>query len=45
MSLVAILSIFGGDIDGTNSVNKSYPTYFNTIKDLGIEVDDDDIDR
>ena len=45
MSLVAILSIFGGDIDGTNSVNKSYPTYFNTIKDWGIEVDDDDIDR
>ena len=45
MSLVAILSLFGGDIEGTNSVNKSYPTYFNTIKDLGIEVDDDVIDR
>jgi 3-phosphoshikimate 1-carboxyvinyltransferase len=45
MSLVAILSLFGGDIEGTNSVNKSYPTYFSTIKDLGIEVDDDAIER
>ncbi len=45
MSLVAILSLFGGDIEGTNSVNKSYPTYFTTIKDLGIEVDDHAIER
>ena len=45
MSLVAISSLFGGDIEGTNSVNKSYPTYFSTIKDLGIEVDDDAIER
>ena len=45
MSLVAILSLFGGEIEGTNSVNKSYPTYFSTIKDLGIEVDDDAIER
>lgn len=45
MSLVTILSLFGGDIEGTNSVNKSYPAYFTTIKDLGIEVDDDAIER
>ena len=45
MSLVTLLSLFGGDIEGTNSVNKSYPTYFNTIKDLGIEVDDNAIER
>lgn len=41
MSLVALLTLFGGYIEGTNAVNKSYPTYFDIIKNLGIKVDDD----
>jgi 3-phosphoshikimate 1-carboxyvinyltransferase len=38
MSLSVLLSAFGGEIDGAETVNKSYPEFFNDIKKLGIEV-------
>ncbi len=38
MSLCVLLSVFGGEIDGAEAVNKSYPEFYNDIKKLGIEV-------
>ena len=38
MSLAVIASKFGGVIDGAESVNKSYPNFFEEIKRLGIKV-------
>ncbi len=40
MSLVVISSVFGGTINGSEAVNKSFPTFFEKIKQLGIEVED-----
>ena len=37
MSLVTLLTITGGKIDGVEAVRKSLPDYFNRIKKLGIE--------
>ncbi len=39
MSLVPILSLIGGEIEGAEAVSKSYPDYFERIKELGIEVE------
>ncbi len=41
MSLVVISSIYGGIINNTEAVNKSFPTFFEKIRQLGIEVQDD----
>ena len=41
MAFSVMLSKFGGVIDGTDAVNKSYPTFFECIKGLGIEVQDE----
>lgn len=38
MSLSVLLSVFGGEINGAEAVNKSYPEFYNDIKKLGIEV-------
>ena len=39
MALSIMLSVFGGEIEGIEAVNKSYPNFFNDLKSLGIEVD------
>lgn len=38
MSLTALASIFGGSIDGCEAVAKSFPGFFDQIKDLNIGV-------
>ena len=38
MSLAVLLTLLGGEIDGAEAVNKSYPAFFDDIKKLGIEV-------
>ncbi|MBQ9510286.1 MAG: 3-phosphoshikimate 1-carboxyvinyltransferase [Clostridia bacterium] len=38
MAMSVVASIYGGVIDGAEAVNKSYPNYFKTIKELGIEL-------
>ena len=37
MSLAVLASKFGGEIDGCEAVKKSYPSFFEHIKNLGIE--------
>ena len=39
MSLSIMLSVFGGEIEGIEAVNKSYPNFFNDLKNLGVEVE------
>lgn len=41
MALSVILSKFGGVIENAEAVNKSFPTFFEVIKELGIEVQDE----
>lgn len=41
MALSVILSKFGGVIENTEAVNKSFPNFFEVIKELGIEVQDE----
>lgn len=41
MALSVILSKFGGVIENAEAVNKSFPNFFEVIKDLGIEVQDE----
>ena len=36
MSLAVLASLYGGEIDGCEAVNKSYPSFFDHIKKLGI---------
>lgn len=36
MSLSVICSVFGGEIVGADAVNKSYPDFFNHLRQLGI---------
>lgn len=38
MALSVLLSITGGKIKGEDAVTKSYPNFFNDLKELGIEV-------
>lgn len=37
MSMVTLLSLVGGEIEGTDAVRKSFPDYFEKIKSLGIK--------
>lgn len=37
MSMVTLLSLVGGEIEGTDAVKKSFPDYFGKIKSLGIK--------
>lgn len=39
MTLAALCTITGGIIDGCYAVNKSFPTYFDILKKLGIQVE------
>lgn len=41
MALSVMLSIYGGEIEGVEAVNKSYPSFFNDLETLGIEVEYD----
>lgn len=38
MALSIMLSVYGGEIEGIEAVNKSYPNFFDDLKTLGIEV-------
>ena len=38
MSLAVLLTLTGGEIEGAEAISKSFPTFFEDIKDLGIEV-------
>ena len=41
MALTVMLSKFGGWINNTEAVNKSFPAFFDVVKTLGIEVEDE----
>ena len=41
MAFSVMLSKFGGVINNSEAVNKSYPIFFSVIKGLGIEVQDE----
>ena len=38
MALSIMLTVYGGVINGTNAVKKSYPSFFKDLEKLGIEV-------
>lgn len=38
MSLAVLCTLYGGEIEGCEAVNKSYPNFFEDIKQLGIDV-------
>ena len=38
MSLAVLLTLTGGNIEGAEAVSKSFPSFFEDIKSLGIEV-------
>lgn len=38
MSLAVLLTLTGGEIEGAEAVNKSYPSFFEDLTSLGIEV-------
>ena len=39
MSMAVLCSIFGGEIDGAEAVKKSYPEFFEVMKNLGRRID------
>ena len=39
MALSVMLSVFGGGIEGYETVSKSYPNFFDVLKQLGFEVE------
>ena len=41
MAFTVMLSKFGGVIENTEAVNKSFPTFFDVVRKLGIEVQDE----
>lgn len=41
MAFTVMLSKFGGVIENTEAVNKSFPTFFKVVRKLGIEVQDE----
>ncbi len=42
MSLAILLTLTGGEIDGAEAINKSYPAFFDDLRALGIEVNEYD---
>jgi len=44
MSFTTMLSVTGGELFGAEAVRKSYPDYYDRIKELGIEVESDGLD-
>ncbi|MBQ9468250.1 MAG: 3-phosphoshikimate 1-carboxyvinyltransferase [Clostridia bacterium] len=45
MALSLLCSVTGGRIAGCRAVNKSFPDYFEKLKELGIEVEEDGMDQ
>lgn len=41
MAFTVMLTKFGGVIEGVQAVNKSYPNFFDVIKELGVDVQDE----
>ena len=39
MALAILLTLTGGEIEGAEAINKSYPSFFEDLKALGIEVE------
>lgn len=39
MAMATVLSVVGGEIEGAQAVNKSFPEYFEAIESLGIDVE------
>ena len=39
MALAVLLTLTGGEIEGAEAINKSYPSFFEDLKSLGIEVE------
>ena len=39
MSLAILLTLTGGEIAGAEAINKSYPSFFEDLGSLGIEVE------
>ena len=39
MAMTTILSAIGGTINGIEAVNKSYPSYFDDLKKLGLDIE------
>ena len=39
MALAILLTLTGGEIEGAEAINKSYPSFFEDLKSLGIEVE------
>jgi 5-enolpyruvylshikimate-3-phosphate synthase len=39
MALSVLLTAIGGEIDGAESVSKSYPEFFNGLLQLGIDLE------
>ena len=39
MALAVLLTVTGGEIEGAEAINKSYPSFFEDLKALGIEVE------
>ena len=38
MALSLLCSVYGGTIEGAEAIKKSFPNYFETIRELGIEM-------
>ena len=38
MTLAILCTIFGGEIEGAEAVNKSFPDFFEKLQSVGIEV-------
>lgn len=45
MSMTLLLSLTGGSVDDAEAVRKSYPSFFDVISELGIEVKADGMDK
>lgn len=45
MSLAVLLMLTGGQIEGAQAVRKSFPDFFEKLKQLGIEVQTDETDK
>jgi 3-phosphoshikimate 1-carboxyvinyltransferase len=41
MTLAALCTITGGEIDGAEAVKKSFPQYFEVLKQLGVRLEED----
>ena len=42
MALSILLTLTGGEIEGAEAINKSYPTFFKDLMSLGIEVQENE---